>query len=119
MRLACPLCIFLSYMAHDPFYWSKEWRAFRAAVLRERPRCEVAGCGDGSAQVDHVISRRRGGAPLDRANARALCRSHHSEKTARRDGGFGNKRGDGDVRARGCGVDGRPLDPLHPWNKGG
>lgn len=64
----------------NAFYVSREWRAFRAAVRRERPvRCEQCGKtheDDGSAVrliLDHIVEMSDGGAPLDRANVQLLC----------------------------------------------
>lgn len=102
-------------MPNDPFYSSGGWRAARAGVLRARPSCETPRCGRASEHVDHRVARRRGGAALDPANLVALCHSCHSRKTVRADGGFGHK-----PRAvqPGAGLDGRPSDAAHPWNRG-
>src|SRR3546814_12619041 len=96
-------------MPGDPFYWSHEWRTFRASILRERPRCQAPGCPSASKHVDHIISRRRGGAPFDRRNVQALCASCHSRLTAKYDGGFGNQRkgGKANVPGQGCDINGR------------
>nr|DAE96978.1 MAG TPA: HNH endonuclease [Caudoviricetes sp.] len=47
-------------------------------------------------EVDHIIPH-RGDQKLfwDMSNWQALCHNCHSAKTAREDGGFGNKRGSG------------------------
>lgn len=105
-------------MASDPFYWSAEWRACRRTMLARHPDCAVPGCGEPAKHVDHRVSRRRGGAAFDPANLLCLCVPHHSEKTARADGGFGNPTGDASVplAVRGCDTSGRPRDPAHPWN---
>lgn len=106
-------------MPADPFYQRPAWRRFRASVLRTRPLCEVPGCGMVSTQVDHVISRRRGGADLDAANVQALCASCHSAKTALHDGGFGRPgRPGARIRLSGCDAMGIPRDPVHPWHTG-
>lgn len=104
------------------FYASKDWQAFRKAVLKERPVCEVKGCGYAAVHLDHIVSIGKGGATLSRENVQALCKSHHSQKTAKQDGGFGNKKGPeglsaSGLKVKGCGVDGVPLDPNHPWNR--
>lgn len=65
------------------------WRKVRRAYLDEHPTCEEPGCRQPAADVDHVVPLRRGGTNEDE-NLRALCRRHHSRKTAREDGGFGN-----------------------------
>lgn len=68
--------------------YSKTWRAIRAAHLREHPWCE------------HCLPRKRFGTHVDHidnnsenndpSNLQTLCTSHHSTKTAKYDGGFGN-----------------------------
>ncbi len=82
----------------DSFYSSPAWIALRDRVRREAGgRCQVAGCGriERGMIVDHIVELKDGGAPLDRSNARLMCRSHHNQKTvterakrtARRPGG--------------------------------
>lgn len=92
----------------DPFYYSKPWRAFRAAMLRDHPHCFVVGCRIPASHVDHIISRRRGGAPLDRRNARCYCEPHHNAKTARLDQP-GRAASAKPLLAFGCGPDGWPY----------
>lgn len=99
-------------MPGDPFYSTKAWRDARAAYIRDNPACGTMGCGKPTAQVDHRVSRRRGGAPLDPANFRGLCAACHASKTARIDGGFGNA-----PSPRGAGADGWPTSPHHRWNR--
>lgn len=65
------------------------WRRKRAAHLRREPLCrECAGENrvTEATDVDHIISRARGGSEDD-SNLQSLCHSHHSRKTAREDGG--------------------------------
>ncbi len=110
-------------MPGDPFYQSAEWKACRSATLRAAPGCAVAGCDRRPSHVDHIVSRRRGGAPFDPANLQTLCHSHHTEKTNRVDGGGGRNLGGNSaggalvMRARGCDADGNPLDPRHTWRR--
>ena len=101
------------------FYDSKEWKRARARFLALNPVCQAPGCSADSARVDHKVAIKRGGAALDPANFQALCARHHNEKTARVDGGFGNKKAGDGPAWKGVGVDGRPLDPNHPWNRRG
>lgn len=107
----------------DPFYGTKAWHRFRYKVL-ERDQWRCTGCGtsvrSGGAHVDHVIARAV--APereLDQTNARTLCHSCHSRKTALVDGAFGNRRQDFDFERGACDADGLPTDPGHHWNAGG
>jgi 5-methylcytosine-specific restriction endonuclease McrA len=94
-------------MPGDPFYSSKEWRDCRRAYIQSHPVCEVAGCEKPTKHVDHKTSRRKGGAPLNHANLKGMCHSHHSAKTARFDGAFGNK-----PSTKGVDADGWPLHPM-------
>jgi len=74
--------------AHQRGY-GRDWRTIRDKHLREYPWCAV--CGETGTDVDHIVTRKQGGADDD-ANLQTLCHSHHSEKTVRQDGGFGNAR---------------------------
>lgn len=70
------------------------WRRERKKFLKENPLC-IDCYADGrlttATDVDHQIPH-RGDRKLfwDRSNWRARCHSHHSRKTAKEDGGFGN-----------------------------
>jgi 5-methylcytosine-specific restriction enzyme A len=65
------------------------WRKLRAAYLAANPWCAEPGCTEPATHVDHRTTRRSGGTD-DWSNLQGLCWSHHSAKTARQDGGFGN-----------------------------
>jgi 5-methylcytosine-specific restriction protein A len=67
-----------------------EWRKARARFLRSHPYCEV--CGALATDADHRLPLRAGGTH-DEGNLQALCHACHSRKTAREDGGFGNRGG--------------------------
>lgn len=96
----------------DPFYRSPAWRRLRAARLRlDRHTCVVPGCGQRAVVVDHVISRRAGGADA-LPNLRSLCRYHDN---ALKENPGGKRRRDGIML--GCNVDGSPIDPKH-WAVG-
>lgn len=78
-------------------YSTPEWKKARARFLAKHPHC--VRCGRQGRYVDHVRPWRTGATPEERdrlfwdvANWQPLCASHHSEKTARFDGGFGNAR---------------------------
>ncbi len=79
-----------SFDAEVGFYQSKDWRALRAAVLRESPLCVVCKAKDrlvAAGVVDHVVPLKDGGARFDRANLQPLCISCHNRKTARETAG--------------------------------
>lgn len=100
------------------FYDSPEWHKMRGKVLRAFPWCQAVGCTEPSKRVDHIKTMREGGAPLEPANLQALCVRCHNSKTARNDGGFGNRRKSlkGTVSIA-TDRAGRPLDPKHHWNR--
>jgi 5-methylcytosine-specific restriction endonuclease McrA len=103
-------------MPGDPWLQSREWREFRARVLRLNPVCSVAGCGDLATDVDHVVSRANGGALLDPRNCQVFCHAHHSQKTARNDRpAYRNSRRP--VVATGCDAAGNPVAPNKHWLK--
>jgi 5-methylcytosine-specific restriction endonuclease McrA len=94
-------------MPGDRFYASKEWRRLRTARLQiDRYRCVV--CGYPAEIVDHILSRKAGGAN-EIENLRSFCRSCDNQVKER--GGDGARRSGGKPRAIGCGADGWPLDP--------
>jgi 5-methylcytosine-specific restriction protein A len=64
------------------------WQRLRKLILARDPICKAQGCNQASSQVDHIVSRRRGGTD-DPSNLQGLCRGHHSSKTARTDSGWG------------------------------
>jgi hypothetical protein len=88
--------------------------------LAADPLCEECariGRNVPATQVDHRVAIARGGEAFDLENLASLCASCHSRKTASMDGAFGNARKER-MRVRGCDVNGMPLDPEHPWNRG-
>lgn len=62
--------------------------------LRQDPLCEdclLEGLHTPAKDVDHVIPvRQRPDLRLVLSNLRSLCKPHHSRKTAKENGGFGN-----------------------------
>ena len=96
------------------WYRTDAWRRSRADFLGLHPHCEV--CGRPSSVVDH-IEPHRGNRRLFwlESNWRALCKSCHDSKTAKSDGGFGNRSTEAPLSA--CGEDGLPSDPNHPWRR--
>lgn len=65
--------------------YGAKWRKTRAAFLRDHPICEDAeGCIAAATDVDHIDGLGPNGPNgHDPANLRALCHSHHSQRTAR------------------------------------
>ena len=67
------------------FYKSAQWRAVRAAFLRQYPVCGVCAARGrvvAAVVVDHVVPVKDGGARFDVANLQALCVTCHNRKTA-------------------------------------
>ena len=73
--------------------YGARWRAYSRRYLREHPRC--ASCGEQAEATDHVAAVTGPDDPgfWDPGNHQALCWGCHSRKTAKRDGGFGRRRG--------------------------
>ena len=71
------------------------WQQARLAYLKINPLCvdcEKENRVTSALVVDHIIPH-QGDPELfwDRSNWQGLCKSHHSQKTASQDGGFGNR----------------------------
>ena len=80
--------------SHARGYGSR-WEKLRAVFLRQHPlcaSCESEGRCTAATEVDHVIPH-RGDQALFWApgNLQPMCKPCHSRKTAREDGGFGNR----------------------------
>lgn len=71
------------------------WRRIRAEWLRQHPTCtECAKRGrlTSATEVDHIVPHRGDRALFyEPTNLQALCKPCHSRKTAKEDGGFGNR----------------------------
>ena len=70
---------------------SAAWRRIRAAHLMAQPlcvMCEREGRITPATHVDHIDGDSHNNHP---DNLQSLCASCHSRKTARQDGGFGNR----------------------------
>ena len=95
-------------------YDKRAWRRRSRQFLAEHPlcrMCEAAGRVTLATVVDHVTPH-KGDETLfwDEDNWQGLCATDHSAaKQAQEKSG----------RLRGCDVNGRPLDPAHPWNAKG
>ena len=67
------------------------WRRIRKMQLSRHPLCEMC-LADGRTTAATVVDHRDGDANNNSTdNYSSLCGSHHSSKTARHDGGFGNR----------------------------
>lgn len=71
--------------------YGRDHQKRRAAYLANNPWCAWPGCSALATDLDHRDGDPSNN-PRDGSNWQGLCRSHHSRKTARHDGGFGNKR---------------------------
>lgn len=65
--------------------YGADWRRLRLRILERDPHCMEPGCFAPSTDADHITARRKGGSD-DPANLRGICHSHHSSKTATKDG---------------------------------
>lgn len=89
----CPICAQASRKAWDATRpsaarrgYDAGWRAVRAEFLRAFPKCCHPSCTEPATEVDHIMPISAGGARLDPANLRPLCKRHHSQRTAREHG---------------------------------
>ena len=90
--------------------YGHKWRKARLEHLRANPlcvKCLRLNVTTAATVVDHIIPH-RGNMDLfwDRDNWQSLCDPHHSGTKQTEE-----KRG----HVIGCDIDGRPLDPEHPW----
>ena len=74
--------------------YNSKWRKARLRYLAEYPlcvECHESGLIVPATNVDHIVPH-RGDMELfwDIENWQSLCATHHSQKTAKEDGGFGN-----------------------------
>ena len=70
--------------------YSTHWHQTRGRYLTQHPLCVA--CGQRATDVDHIISRAKGGSD-EWSNLQSLCHSCHSRKTAQVDSTWGG--GDG------------------------
>ena len=93
-KARCPACK-RARSAHARGY-TRQWQKARIAYLAEHPLCvdcREEGRVTPATVVDHIVPH-KGNDRLfwDEANNwAARCKSHHDAKTAREDGGFGNR----------------------------
>lgn len=102
-------------MAEWP-YSTSTWQRLRKFKLSTSPlcvECQRVGRIVPANHVDHVVSITSGGPPFPSLDGLAsLCASCHSTKTNAEDR---PDRRPGQGLYRGCGADGLPLDPAHPF----
>lgn len=87
----------------------RKLQRIREAHFSQNPlcvNCKAQGRVRPATQLDHIVALTNGGTDTE-DNRQGLCLDCHEAKT-RRDLGYGP--------SSACGVDGRPLDPSHPWN---
>lgn len=92
--------------------YDRKWHKARTRFLAEHPLCAMCmelGIVRQATVVDHIVPH-RGNPELfwDRSNWQALCRHCHDSVKKRMEQGT----------PVGCGVDGWPTDPSHPWIAG-
>lgn len=72
-------------------YNNRAWMVYRVWYLKRHRlciECKKEGKTVVATEVDHIISLSKGGDFWDESNHKALCKSHHSSKTAK-EIGFG------------------------------
>jgi 5-methylcytosine-specific restriction enzyme A len=77
--------------------YTAQWRKYRLMYLQEHPlcvSCNAHGTIKTASEIDHIRPH-KGDMKLfwDPLNHQGLCKSCHSAKTSREDGGFSNKHG--------------------------
>jgi len=93
------------------FYDKAVWKKARQQQLTAHPLCKhclETGRYTAATEVDHIIPMSDGGEPLDPSNFRSLCKRCHSSVTLHAKHGT-------EAKIKGCGADGMPHDPNHPW----
>lgn len=69
--------------------YTRTWYRVRGLYLKHHPLCSIPDCTAFATEVDHKKRIEAGGDMYDWDNLQALCKSCHSKKTVREDGGFG------------------------------
>lgn len=85
-----------NYQSQFSKLYNWDWRKFRVRYLKEHPLCKHClsiGKLTPTQEIDH-IKPHQGDKDLfwNESNLQPLCKSCHSTKTAREDGGFGKER---------------------------
>jgi len=69
--------------------YGSRWQKARATFLSHHPEC---GCGADATVVDHIIPHKGDqGLFWDTSNWQPMCKRCHDSKTAKQDGGYGNR----------------------------
>jgi len=80
--------------------YDRTHRKLRKLVMAEQPICAAEGCDEPGWEMDHKNGDAR---DRRRENLQMLCKTHHSQKTIREQGGFGRERaGEHAARPRGA-----------------
>ena len=91
--------------------YGADWQRLRKRKLQADPLCEDCesrGRVTLAEEFDHIIRIvERPDLRLDWDNLQCLCQKCHAAKSAAERSGR---------PVKGCGVDGNPTDPAHPWN---
>ena len=98
-------------------YTTQRWQRLRKLKLQQHPLCESClqvGRIEPAVAVDHRKPIKSGGAPFPALDQLAsLCvRCHNAKTRAEQDG-------EDNWLVKGCDIFGYPLDPNHPWYRGG
>ena len=87
----CPRCDRKPWADSQRSGSTRAWRRLRLAVFDQQDGlCAVDGCLRLAAELDHIVSTRRGGDD-SRDNVQGLCVDHHREKTQRESMGEGRR----------------------------
>ena len=74
--------------------YNAAWKRLRKQVLDEEPTCQYMSghnlCGRLTTEVDHIVPLSEGGTN-QRHNLRAMCKKHHSRRTAIEQSKWGGK----------------------------
>lgn len=67
--------------------YDADWKRCRSGFLKKHFVCQQPGCNRPATEADHIVSvRERPDLRLRWSNLRALCKAHHSQRTAREQG---------------------------------
>ena len=97
-------------MVHK-FYKTSKWSSLRRAQLRKEPLCAYClrqGSLTLATVADHIVPHRGNRELFFSGKLQSLCYTHHSSsKQSEERKGYGLE----------IGIDGVPIDPLHPANR--